>query len=88
MCRKHTYSYACVFDENKKGYAVVKYNLQREPAFGLGKAGVGGNVEGLFVHGPGRYGLEAIFVPRSTTEADIAEDDGYLITLVHDENNG
>jgi carotenoid cleavage dioxygenase len=85
--RRHTYSYACLFDDNKKGYGVVKYNLQREPEFGLGKTSVGGNVEGLFVHGPGRFGLEAIFVPRSM-EPEIAEDDGYLITFVHDENNG
>jgi carotenoid cleavage dioxygenase len=85
--RKHTYSYGCLFNESHKGYGIVKYNLQKEPKFGLGKTGVGGNVEGLFVHGPGRFGGEAIFVPRST-ESDIAEDDGYLITFVHDEING
>lgn len=76
-----------MFDERHKIYGIVKYNLEKEPKFGLGKTAVGGNVEGLFVHGPGRFGGEAIFVPRST-ESDIAEDDGYLITFVHDEING
>lgn len=31
--------------------------------------------------GPGRYGGEAVFVPRSGT---VAEDDGWLLTFVHD----
>ncbi|KAG7528318.1 Carotenoid oxygenase [Arabidopsis thaliana x Arabidopsis arenosa] len=34
--------------------------------------------------GEGRYGSEAIYVPRETAE----EDDGYLIFFVHDENTG
>ncbi|KAI6675897.1 hypothetical protein NL676_036693 [Syzygium grande] len=51
------------------------------------KIEVGGNVEGVFDLGPGRFGSEAIFVPR---EPDITpeEDDGCLIFFVHDENTG
>lgn len=85
--RKHSYSYGLVFDEKHRGCGIAKYNLLREPRFGLGATEVGGNLEGLFVYGPGRFGGEAIFVPRST-EPEIEEDDGYLITFVHDENNG
>jgi carotenoid cleavage dioxygenase len=37
--------------------------------------------------GPGRWGSEAPFAPR-TNSADRAEDDGYLVTYVHDEREG
>lgn len=45
---------------------------------------VGGNIMGIYDLGQGRYGSEAIFVPREAGE----EDDGYLIFFVHDENTG
>ncbi|MEH2015546.1 carotenoid oxygenase family protein [Nostoc sp.] len=35
-------------------------------------------------HGQGRYGSEAVFAPRSGA---IAEDDGWLVTFVYDENS-
>ncbi|MCL6753876.1 carotenoid oxygenase family protein [Nostoc sp. CCCryo 231-06] len=35
-------------------------------------------------HGQGRYGGEAVFAPRTGA---IAEDDGWLMTFVHDENS-
>ena len=42
---------------------------------------------GVLYFGPGRFGSEAIFVPRDSGP-DLEEDDGYLICFVHDENIG
>jgi len=84
--RKNSYVYGCLFGEGLQGVGIAKYNLHKEPQFGLGET-VGGNVEGLFLYGPGRFAGEAKFVPRST-DPEIEEDDGYLIAFVHDENNG
>lgn len=61
--------------------------MQAEPESEKTKLEVGGNVQGLFDLGPGRFGSEAVFVPREpgiTSE----EDDGYLIFFVHDEVTG
>lgn len=49
------------------------------------KLEVGGNVHGIFELGAGRFGPEAIFVPRQPG-INSEEDDGYLIHFVHDEN--
>lgn len=38
-----------------------------------------------YAYGPGRFGMEAVFVPRT---ADAAEDDGWLMTYVSDLANG
>ena len=38
-----------------------------------------------YAFGPGRSGSEVSFAPRAGASA---EDDGYLVSLVHDENNG
>jgi carotenoid cleavage dioxygenase len=54
---------------------------------GKAKLEVGGNVQGLYDLGPGRFGSEAVFVPR-VPGTDSEEDDGYLILFVHDENTG
>ncbi|CAB4268102.1 unnamed protein product [Prunus armeniaca] len=51
------------------------------------KIEVGGNVQGLYDLGPGRFGSEAIFVPR-VPGVTSEEDDGYLIFFVHDEKTG
>ncbi|CAM6093401.1 unnamed protein product [Calypogeia fissa] len=48
---------------------------------------VGGNVAGVFWHGPGRVGLEPLFVPRNAGR-DSDEDDGYILCHVFDENTG
>ena len=47
----------------------------------LAAAGPGTAVAGLIRHGAGRTGGEASFVPR---RGAVAEDDGYLVTYVHD----
>ncbi|XWS77410.1 hypothetical protein CRYUN_Cryun01aG0259100 [Craigia yunnanensis] len=76
------------FDASKKArFGIVKFDLHAEPEAGKLNIEVGGNVQGLFDFGPGRFGSEAIFVPHepgTTSE----EDDGYLIFFVHDENTG
>lgn len=66
---------------------IIKFDLHAEPDTGKTKLEVGGNVLGIYDLGPGRFGSEAVFVPRVpgiTSE----EDDGYLIFFAHDENTG
>lgn len=74
-------------DSIAKVTGIVKFDLHAEPEIGKTKLEVGGNVQGIFDLGAGRFGSEAIFVPRQpgiTSE----EDDGYLIHFVHDEKTG
>lgn len=61
--------------------------MHAKPDLGKTKLEVGGNVQGLYDLGPGRFGSEAVFVPR-VPGTDSEEDDGYLIFFVHNENNG
>ncbi|KAK6240214.1 hypothetical protein QUC31_005683 [Theobroma cacao] len=85
--RKQRYVYGTTLDSIANVTGIVKFDLHAEPEAGKPKIEVGGNVQGLFDLGPGRFGSEAIFVPRepgTTSE----EDDGYLIFFVHDENTG
>ena len=74
-------------DSIAKVTGIAKFDLQAEPETCKTKIEVGGNVQGVFDLGPGRFGSDAIFVPRQpgiTSE----EDDGYLIFFVHDESTG
>ncbi|KAK4771698.1 hypothetical protein SAY87_032230 [Trapa incisa] len=85
--RKQRYVYGTILDSIAKVTGIVKFDLHAEPETGKTKIEVGGNVKGVFDLGPGRFGSEAIFVPRVpgiTSE----EDDGYLIFFMHDENAG
>ncbi|KAK2992345.1 hypothetical protein RJ640_015433 [Escallonia rubra] len=85
--RKQRFVYGTRMDSIAKVSGIVKFDLHAEPEAGKEELVVGGNVEGLFDLGAGRFGSEAIFVPRQpgiTSE----EDDGYLIFFVHDENTG
>ncbi|XP_059446228.1 carotenoid 9,10(9',10')-cleavage dioxygenase 1-like [Corylus avellana] len=85
--RKQRYVYGTTLDSIAKVTGIIKFDLHAEPETGKTKLEVGGNVKGLYDLGPGRFGSEAIFVPR---EAGITseEDDGYLIFFVHDEKTG
>lgn len=67
--------------------AIIKFDLHAEPEQGKSKLEVGGNIQGIYDLGPGRYGSEAIFVPCKPG-VDLEEDDGYLIFFAHDENTG
>lgn len=86
-CRKQRYVYCTILDSIAKVKGIIKFDLEAEPESGKEKLEVGGNVSGIFDLGPGRYGSEAIFVPRQTGVTG-DEDDGYLIFFVHDENTG
>ena len=83
--RKQRYVYGTILDSATKVTGIVKFDLHAEPESGKTKLEVGGNVQGIYDLGPGRFGSEAIYVPR-VPGTDSEEDDGYLIFFVHDEN--
>ncbi|KAI5341853.1 PREDICTED: carotenoid [Prunus dulcis] len=85
--RKQRYVYGTLLDSIAKVTGVVKFDLHAAPELGKPKIEVGGNVQGLYDLGPGRFGSEAIFVPR-VPGVTSEEDDGYLIFFVHDEKTG
>ncbi|KAK4488621.1 hypothetical protein RD792_004390 [Penstemon davidsonii] len=85
--RKQRYVYGTILDSIAKVTGIIKYDLHAEPEAGKSKLEVGGNIQGIFDLGPGRFGSEAVFIPRQpgfTSE----EDDGYLIFFAHDEKTG
>lgn len=85
--RKQRYVYGTTLNSIAKVTGIIKFDLHAEPETGKSQLKVGGNVQGIFDLGPGRFGSEAVFVPRLPgTECE--EDDGYLIFFVHDENTG
>lgn len=79
--------YATILDNIWKVTGIVKFDMHIEPEIGKRKLEVGGNVQGIFDLGVGRFGSEAIFVPRQSG-ITYEEDDGYLIHFLHDENTG
>ncbi|PKI33427.1 hypothetical protein CRG98_046190 [Punica granatum] len=85
--RKQRYVYGALIESMAKVAGIVKFDLQAEPVEGKEKIELGGNVKGIFRLGAGRFGSEAVFVPREPGIA-IEEDDGYLILFVHDEKTG
>ncbi|XP_020580149.1 carotenoid 9,10(9',10')-cleavage dioxygenase 1-like [Phalaenopsis equestris] len=85
--RKQRYVYGLILGNIAKGKGVVKFDLLAEPKAGKRELEVGGNVLGIFDLGPGKFGSEAVFVPREAGTT-IEEDDGYLMFFVHDENTG
>ncbi|KAG0604369.1 hypothetical protein M758_10G166800 [Ceratodon purpureus] len=85
--RKTKYVYCGVFDEMNRVIGVAKYDLEKEPSPSSRELEIGGNIVGVFKHGPGRSGSEAVFVPTKPG-MDGPEDDGYLIQFVYDENTG
>ncbi|KAF7138094.1 hypothetical protein RHSIM_Rhsim07G0189000 [Rhododendron simsii] len=85
--RKQRFVYGTMLDSIAKVTGVIKFDLHAKPDSEKTKLEVGGNVQGIFDLGPGRFGSEAIFVPRETSMIS-EEDDGYLIFFVHDEASG
>ncbi|GAA0167561.1 oxygenase [Lithospermum erythrorhizon] len=85
--RNQRYAYAAILDRIAKVTGYVKFDLHAEPESGKRSLEVGGNVMGIRDLGPGKFGSEAIFVPREPGVSS-EEDDGYLICFVHDENTG
>ncbi|XP_078436385.1 carotenoid 9,10(9',10')-cleavage dioxygenase-like [Wolffia australiana] len=86
--RKQRYVYAAMFHSRTRIKGIVKFDLQLEPKFDEDtELKLGGNVVGIFELGPGRFGSEAVFVPRQHGVSS-DEDDGYLIFFVYDESTG
>ncbi|KAF7137651.1 hypothetical protein RHSIM_Rhsim07G0056200 [Rhododendron simsii] len=87
--RKQQFVYGTMLDSITRvtGTGIIKFDLHAEPESGKMKLEVGGNVQGIFDLGPGRFGSEAIFVPGKLGISS-EEDDGYLIFFVHDEASG
>ncbi|XP_031395854.1 carotenoid 9,10(9',10')-cleavage dioxygenase-like [Punica granatum] len=85
--RKQRYVYGAIVDSLAKVTGIAKFDLHAEPEPGKDKIKVGGNVQGVFHLGAGRFGSEAIFVPREPGISSSEEDDGYLIFFAHDENS-
>ncbi len=75
--KPYRYGYCVgVSNEPGHGWTTVKHDLD------TGRRTV-------FDHGPGRAAGEAVFVARpGSDETAEAEDDGWLLTFVHDQNNG
>ena len=85
--RKQRYVYCTILDSIAKVTGIIKFDLHAEPESGKKQLEVGGNVMGIYDLGPGRFGSEAVFVPKEPGVSG-EEDDGYLIFFVHDENTG
>ncbi|XP_011087733.1 carotenoid 9,10(9',10')-cleavage dioxygenase 1-like [Sesamum indicum] len=85
--RNQHYVYGTILGSTAKVTGIIKFDLHAEPETGKEKLEVGGNITGIFDLGPGKFGSEAVFVPRQPGTAS-DEDDGYLIFFVHDENTG
>lgn len=85
--RKQRYIYGTILDGVAKVKGIVKFDLHAEHEAGKKELEVGGNVLGILDLGHGRFGSEAVFVPRETGTR-IEEDDGFLIFFAHDESTG
>ncbi len=74
MGYKFRFGYAARLKEGEMPYVdgVVKYDFEK------------GSSES-YVYGPGRFGGEAVFAPRKGGET---EDDGWILSLMHDEGTG
>ncbi|CAI0404655.1 unnamed protein product [Linum tenue] len=85
--RKQRFVYGTTLDSIAKVTGIIKVDLLNEPQPEKTKLEVGGNIVGIFDLGPGRFGSEAVFVPREPG-ITCEEDDGYLIFFSHDETTG
>ena len=85
--RKQRYVYCTVLNSIGKVTGIIKFDLDAEPESGKNELEVGGNVSGIYDLGHGRFGSEAVLVPKEPGMSG-EEDDGYLILFVHDENTG
>ena len=65
VIRRTRYVYGTILEGVVKVTGMIKFDLHAEPETEKTKLEVGGNVQGIYDLGPGRFGSEAIFVPRS-----------------------
>lgn len=66
---------------------IIKLDLIAEPESGKTKLKIGGNIQGIYDLGEGRFGSEATFVPCELG-ISFEEDDGYVRFFVRVENTG
>ncbi|KAH6820441.1 nine-cis-epoxycarotenoid dioxygenase 4 [Perilla frutescens var. hirtella] len=78
---KNKYLYAAVIAEMPKAAGMVKLDLS------IATAGGGDCTVASREYGSGCYGGESYFVAREAENPAAEEDDGYLVTYVHDENS-
>ncbi|GFP81523.1 probable carotenoid cleavage dioxygenase 4 chloroplastic, partial [Phtheirospermum japonicum] len=83
--KKNRYIYAAEMESMPKIAGVVKVDLSLFSDDGGGDCVEDGIVASR-IYGPGCYGGEPFFVPREPDNPDADEDDGYLVTYVHNEN--
>lgn len=79
--RRCRYAYAAVFDTES-----ITPDFRGLAKLDLTAADPGHAVVGAIEYGPSRRGGEAAFVPRAGSSGE--EDDGWLLSLVHDEVAG
>ncbi|KAI5057832.1 hypothetical protein GOP47_0027847 [Adiantum capillus-veneris] len=77
--RKSRYAYLAIADPWPKVSGIAKVDLSGNSEEG--------NMVTKFMYPPNCYGGEPMFVPRST-DASTAEDDGYVLTFMHNEETG
>ncbi|KAK6158553.1 hypothetical protein DH2020_005867 [Rehmannia glutinosa] len=78
--RRTRYVYATLTDQLPKAAGVAKLDLS------LSTIDRDDCVVASRIYGPGCYGGEPFFVPREHDNPEAEEDDGYLVTYVHNEN--
>ncbi|KAI3468522.1 hypothetical protein Pfo_025185 [Paulownia fortunei] len=78
--KKNRYVYAAVGAPMPKIAGVVKIDLS------LSTTDSGDCTVASHLYGPGCYGGEPFFVPKEPDNSAAEEDDGYLVTYIHNEN--
>lgn len=82
MGRKSRYAYLAIAEPWPKVSGIAKVDLHAR-----GSSEAQENVVGKYVYGEGSYGGEPMFVSRSN-DPSTEEDDGYILTFVHNEETG
>ncbi|GLT91384.1 hypothetical protein SLE2022_092750 [Rubroshorea leprosula] len=76
--KQNRYVYAAIGDPMPKFSGVVKLDVSKGESQEC--------TEGVRMYAPGCYGGEPFFVAREPGNPDAEEDDGYVVSYVHDEN--
>ncbi|KAG8367281.1 hypothetical protein BUALT_Bualt16G0056100 [Buddleja alternifolia] len=79
--KKNKYVYAAIITQTPKAAGVIKLDIS------LPNADSSNCMVASRLYGSGCYGGEAYFVAREPDNPEAEEDDGYLVTYMHDENS-
>nr|AIZ09097.1 carotenoid cleavage dioxigenase 4-1 [Ipomoea batatas] len=82
VAKKNKYVYAAVGDPMPKISGVVKLDVS------VSEADRRDCIVGSRMYGPGCFGGEPFYVAREPDNPEAAEDDGYVVSYVHDEKSG